>query len=220
MEDIFKNKKPILKKLGKFGFVKNSDNYVYSTNILDNEFKLTVSISFDGIVETKLIELETNEIYTLHLVEGINGAFVGQIKDEYENIIQKIMDECFEADIFKSNSAKKIIEYIRETYDDELEFLWKKSTGNAIARRKDNKKWYLAILTVAKNKLGISSNEIVEIIDLRHNPETLKKLLEEKGYFAGYHMNKKHWITIILDGSVSIDEIYNRIDESYNLAKK
>ncbi len=37
--------------------------------------------------------------------------------------------------------------------------------------------------------------------------------------FAGYHMNKKHWITIKLDGSVNINEIYELIDNSYNLSK-
>jgi predicted DNA-binding protein (MmcQ/YjbR family) len=33
-------------------------------------------------------------------------------------------------------------------------------------------------------------------------------------------MNKKHWFTVVLDGSVPIKEIYKYIDISYELAKK
>ena len=38
--------------------------------------------------------------------------------------------------------------------------------------------------------------------------------------FPGYHMNKKHWYTIILDNSISTSEICRRIDDSYLLAHK
>ncbi len=36
----------------------------------------------------------------------------------------------------------------------------------------------------------------------------------------GYHMNKKHWNTIILDGSIPIGEIERMIDHSYTLVVK
>ncbi|MBR1680176.1 MmcQ/YjbR family DNA-binding protein, partial [bacterium] len=54
-------------------------------------------------------------------------------------------------------------------------------------------------------------------IDLRASTEEIENLVDNKKYFSGYHMNKKHWLTIILDGSVPIEDIYNRIDSSYNL---
>ena len=37
---------------------------------------------------------------------------------------------------------------------------------------------------------------------------------------AGYHMNKRHWNTIMLDGSVPEDEILEMIDDSYDLVVK
>lgn len=36
----------------------------------------------------------------------------------------------------------------------------------------------------------------------------------------GYHLNKKHWNTVIVDGSIPMDEIYEMIDNSYNLVVK
>ena len=35
----------------------------------------------------------------------------------------------------------------------------------------------------------------------------------------GYHMNKKHWNTIVVDGSVSSKQLKEWIDHSYDLVK-
>ena len=61
---------------------------------------------------------------------------------------------------------------------------------------------------------------MVEILDLRANPDEVDSIVDNKKYFPGYHMNKKHWITIILDGSVPEKELYKKIDISYSLAVK
>ena len=50
--------------------------------------------------------------------------------------------------------------------------------------------------------------------------EDIEKRVDGIKILPCYHMNKKHWITICLDDSVSMDEICKRIDESYLLAKK
>ena len=123
-------------------------------------------------------------------------------------------------DVFKSEGARQVIIYISEKYQDEPEFLWQRTPKNAIFRRKDNAKWYAALLTVQKRKLGLDEDGEIEIIDLRIRTENIEVLLDGKGYFPGYHMNKKHWITILLDGSVPIEEVFLRIDDSFVLAFK
>ena len=82
-----------------------------------------------------------------------------------------------------------------------------KGLNNAVWRRADNEKWYGALLTVEKQKLGIKSHDTAEIIDLRADPEEVKELIKEENYYPGWHMNKKHWYTVILDGSVAFEEI-------------
>ena len=55
-------------------------------------------------------------------------------------------------------------------------------------------------------------------INLKCDPEKALELREEYEYVQpGYHMNKKHWNTIIIDGSISIRKIFEWIDESYYL---
>lgn len=217
---IFRNRKLNREKLLSFGFVPEGEQYVYSANVADGQMQLTVKITANGEVTTQMIDCATGEEYVLHRVPGAAGAFVGRIKAEYEAVLQKISEECFEPDVFKTEEAKIIISYVRVKYGDELEFLWEKFPDNAIWRRKDTNKWYAAILTVSARKLGLDSDERLEILDLRLPPELMDGTLDHQRFFPGYHMNKKHWYTIILNGSVSVEEICRRIDESYCLAKK
>ena len=101
-----------------------------------------------------------------------------------------------------------------------MEFLWKKFDDNAIWSRKDNKKWYGAILVVKKSKLGLHGDGKVEILDVRATSDEIDRLVDNKKYFNGYHMNKRSWLTLCLDGSCDIEELKRRLNISYNLALK
>lgn len=217
---VFRKRKLNISKLTAFGFEQVNEKYEYRKTLPYSGFILTVKIGADGKVSCEMIDPVSGEPYTLHLTNTAVGGFVGSVRKRYEETLAEIAEKCFEPDVFKSPQAKELIEYVREKYGDELEFLWKKFPDNAVWRRKDNEKWYGALLTVTKKKLGIKSNDTVEIIDLRIKPELMEHLLDNVKYFPGWHMNKKSWYTIILDGSVPTKEIYQRIDDSYMLALK
>ncbi|MCR4880429.1 MAG: MmcQ/YjbR family DNA-binding protein [bacterium] len=187
--------------------------------VMKGEFELHIEIISPNIVKTKMLERDTHEPYTLHLTSEA-GTFVGQVREEYERVLGDICEKCFEYDVFKTQQSRKLIEHIYEKYKGELEFLWEKSPDAAIVRRKDNKKWYIVFMVIKKDRLGIDSQEPIEVIDIRVKTENMPELLEQGNIYPGYHMNKKHWITIILDGSVSLVEIYKLLDKSYELALK
>lgn len=214
----FKHKTVDFKKLIEFGFTQIGQRYDYVTQIVDGQFEMAVSISEHGEVETRVIDLATDEPYTLHLVAEACGTFVGQVRTEFERVLQAIADSCFYRDVFKEDIAHGVIEYVRNTYGDELEFLWDKVPDGAIWRRKDNRKWYGIMMIISKRKLGFDSDEMVSVIDLRLDTVNDASLVDGKRYFAGYHMNKRTWFTMCLDGSVSLGEICALIDKSYVLA--
>ena len=218
IDSIFKDKKYNKNKLLDFGFKYQSGFYSYSTSILDNQFELTVAINKFGKIKTKLIDNLSKDLYTLHLMDGASGTFVGQVREEYEKVLNSILENCFVMDVFKSSVTLKIIDYCVEKYSTNPEYLWEKFPNNAVFRRKDNKKWYAVILTVRKDKLGFNETEEVEVIDLRC--DNVENIVDNKNFFPGYHMNKKHWITIILDGTVDLNVIKNMVDKSFELAKK
>jgi len=207
-------------KLIAFGFTKQSEQFLYTRRIADGQMTVTVAVSDDGEVTTKIIDNASDEEYVLHRVPSAEGAFVGRIRTEHDALLAEIASQCFGTAAFKNMQTQAVLAYVRDTYGDEPEFLWQSTPHNAIVRRKDNKKWYLAVLTISRQKLGIDSDEIIEIIDLRIAPEEIPATVDHKRCFPGYHMNKKHWITIPLDGTVPLTELFRRIDDSYRLAKK
>ncbi|MBD5454984.1 MAG: hypothetical protein HDR23_00635 [Lachnospiraceae bacterium] len=219
-DNYFKSKKLNKLKLLAYGFEEVSDLYRYSTSILNGNFTLNILIDDRGHVETEIIEQDTGEEYILYKIENATGGFIGEVKAACGNVLTDISEKCYDPDVFKSKQTKELIEYVRNKYHDELEFLWAKSPNNAVWRRKDTGKWYAVVLTVSKEKLGLPENEIVEIIDLRLQPELMEKIVDNERYFPGWHMNKKSWYTIILDTTVSTEEICKKINASYQLAVK
>ncbi|MBQ8893545.1 MAG: MmcQ/YjbR family DNA-binding protein [Clostridia bacterium] len=193
---------PNVEKLKEFGFVKGR----YTVEL---PIGMTLTVTED--LQTTV--MDGTEEYTLYKVPGAAGGFVGQVRAQVEAVLEEIRNQCCSP--FKTEQAREIIGYIRAQYGDDLEFLWKKFPENAIARRKDNRKWYLALLTVAPAKLGLPREGLLEIVDLRSAHR------EQLGEWAlpGYHMNKKNWITVVLDGTVPFETLQCLIDESYRLAK-
>lgn len=219
-EKFFINQKVNFAKLLEYGFCKSANGYQYITTVMDGQFRLIVFVTDEGLISTRMIDTASNEEYSLYKVESSVGAFVGEVRTACENVLREISMHCFEPDVFHSEQTHEIIRYVRTQFGDELEFLWKNFPDNAILRRKDTQKWYALVLTLSKSKLGLKSDEIVEIIVLRLNPEQMAQTVDYQKYFPGWHMNKKSWYTMILDGSVPTEEIYRRIEESYLLAVK
>ena len=219
IKDFIKNKKINFKKLKEFGFELIDNSYYYHTSLLKNQFKMSVKINIDNSIFTEIIDTETNEPYVLHLLEIKRSGYSEKIYKAYSEILEKVKKVCFEDEIFKANYTKEIVAYVKNKYGDELEFLWEKSPKNAVVRRKSSNKWYAVILTIPKRKIGLESDEVIEVINLHNIPKEIEKLIDYKRYFPAYHMNKKHWCTICLDGTIELKEIYKKIDISYELEK-
>ena len=117
---------------------------------------------------------------------------------------------------------EEISNYIKKKYEAEPEYLWKRYPDYAVYRHDDNRKWFVIIMDVDADRLGLHGTERVDIIDVKVDDMMLRDiLLKQKGYLPGYHMNKGSWITILLDGSVPYDDICNMIDTSFmNTASK
>ncbi len=204
-------------KLLEYGFKKEQNKYLYKEKICNNQFEIIIEV-LNNNMTSKILDAINKEEYILVDIKDITGEFVGKVREEYDSLIQDIIDKCTSMNVFKSSEAKGIIRYIKNKYQDELEYLWEKFPKNAIWRNKQNNKWYGVILTIDENKLGIKGEQKIEIIDLRYPKDDIKNIVDNKKIFKGYHMNKNNWITIKLDGSVTLKEIYNLIDISYNIS--
>ena len=153
----------------------------------------------------------------IELYREANKKAISQLKSLYDKALEDIEKHCFENT--KSAIVQSILDYAKSKYGDEPEYLWE-GYDYAVLRRKDTQKWYALIMDVPQKKLKLEGDSIVDILDIRFDAEKLAEKIDGKRFFFAYHMNKKHWITILLNGSVSPEEIFGYIDDSYQMAKK
>jgi len=115
---------------------------------------------------------------------------------------------------------QQIFDYVKENYGTTPEYLWARYPSYAVLRHSDNEKWYGIVMDVPKNKLGLQGNNVIDILDVKCDPVMIDMLRQSPGFLPGYHMNKTNWISILLDGTVSDDQILDLLDMSYQMTAK
>lgn len=88
----------------------------------------------------------------------------------------------------------------------------------AVFRRKDNLKWFAVVMTVEAKKLGIGAFGQLDIVNLKCAEKDREKLLQYESILRAYHMNKRYWISIILDDQEELNDLLVELTQkSYEL---
>lgn len=111
----------------------------------------------------------------------------------------------------------ELVNYIKEKYDVEPEHPWRKSPKNMTFKDKESGKWFALVMPIKGKNLGLDGKDELYIMNVKSDPEVIGFLSQMEGYMPGYHMNKQHWLTVFLDGTVSKKQVFCRLDESYQL---
>ena len=213
-QEIFKKSIINEEKLIEYGFIKRNNNLTYKKFINNSQFEVILTYKNNNITG-KIIDKELNEEYYNYRIENNIGEFVNNIRNEYINILNDIKEKCCINKYYISDQANRISEFIKTEYNDNPEYLWDGDTNNSVFRNSINNKWYGIIMYINKNKID-KENKKEEIINLKLPPEIIKKLLLKKGYYKAYHMNKKYWITLLLDDTILDREIIELIKVSHS----
>lgn len=214
--DIFKKTKVNIPSLLSYGFMKEKDSYIYKKKVLDD---LETRITFkQGHISGTIYDLESDDEYIIFRVSHNIGGYASRVKNEYERILVDIKDHCFINTYFRSEQANRITNLIKNIYHDEPDFPW--NDDNGVFRNPTNKKWYGLIMDIDYSKLDENREGKVQILNLKLDKELIPSLISHKGFYLAYHMNKKYWITLALDDTLSDDEIMNYIDQSHTFTIK
>lgn len=111
-------------------------------------------------------------------------------------------------------------QYITETYGATEEHPWENHPDYAVFRHRDNRKWFALILNIPKNRLEPGEQGSVDVLNVKCDPCLIGSLREENGFYPAYHMNKAHWITMRIDGSIADEKIQWLLDLSFELTAK
>ena len=116
-----------------------------------------------------------------------------------------------------SNVKNDLILYVKNTYRLEPDCPFSSVPNCCVFRHKDTRKWFALMMDVSARKLGLDDDCQLGLINLKCSAAMAGVLRQQPGYFPGYHMHHDSWISILLDGTVPVNEICQLIDLSYTL---
>lgn len=219
-ERVFERKRLILDKLVKYGFHKIASEYLYETDFMDGDFYAIITISEKGIITGKVVDVMNEEEYAQLRMENLNGVYIRSVRSEYEKLLNKIADACCTDVLFAFDQANRITEMILEKYDVQPDFPWEQSQYQSYGtfRHTDSGKWFALIMNITWDSLLKDKNkETVDVINLKINSQDSENLTTIKGIYPGYHMNHKHWISVVLNETLSDNEVIKLIENSFSL---
>ena len=217
-KNIFQRYLPDYEKLKEYGFNQDNNGLKLEKIFKDDLFKAIIKINKEGIVTGIVYDLENNDEFLPLRIENTQGAFASEVRNEYEKLLTNIRDNCFLKQYYIYPQSNRITNLVLEKYGDEPEFLWDKFKGSGVFRNPKTKKWYLAILDTDRSKIQENKKGLIEVGLIKLSVENIEKLLKQKHFYPAWHMNKKHWITVILDDSLPDDRIMELIEESHGFS--
>ena len=109
---------------------------------------------------------------------------------------------------------------IYDTYGVRAEYPFARDSETAVFRHVLGRKWFAVIMRIPKRRLGIAGEGDIDIVNFKCADEIVFSMQQESGIYPAYHMNKSHWLSVSLDGSVPDDTIAWLLGISYDLTKK
>jgi predicted DNA-binding protein (MmcQ/YjbR family) len=110
-----------------------------------------------------------------------------------------------------------VLRYAKEQYHTLPDYPWMRMPGYAVLRHKGSRKWYAVVMDLPRNRIGLGRSGVVDVMNVKCDPLLIGSLRRQKGFLPAYHMNKDKWLSIVLDGSVSRDQICDLLDLSFEL---
>jgi len=217
MFEIFKAYQFNRKKAKEYGFVEKQGVWTYSCQILQGDFVMTVSITADN-VSFQVFDQETGDLYPQVHMESMRGTFVGSVREACLEVLYDIRKACFEVQEFLYPQTKRIMTLVQEKYGNQLEYLWEKSPDTAVLRHEDNQKWYAILMRIPWDRLDKGRDGLVEAVNLKH--DQVADLLSQNGIYPAFHMNKRYWISLPLDDTLTDEKVLELFERSWFLTSK
>lgn len=222
MLDLFEKYQANPEKLQAFGFEKRGEEFVYSQEIMNGDFLLQLKLQGEKL-DYQVFDQETGDEYVQVKMKTMTGEFVGQVREACQEIFLMIRANCFEEVGFLYEQSSRLQDYVAKTYNGKLEYLWEKSsrkssTKAGVFRHQDSKKWYGAFLTTDWSKFEVDGSGTIDVLNVKN--DHVVELIQRKGIYPAFHMNKKYWLSLPLDDTLTDTELFSLLDKSFELTQK
>ena len=214
---IFRSAKIKKDSLESAGFEPTDDmTYTMDKSVSNGTFnsKITLSLS-EQTLTVHLYDSATGEKYALFDIPSSHGAFVASLREEVQKIIDEIRAKCFESKDLKDD----YVAWIKTQFGAEPDFPWP-DTPDYCVFRCPNEKWFALIMKIKYRQLGLTGDEEVWVVNMKAEQDAIPTLIDRKSIFPAWHMNKKHWITVLLTAATDFEKLCGLTQKSYELVCK
>ncbi|WP_080970173.1 MmcQ/YjbR family DNA-binding protein [Alloscardovia omnicolens] len=128
---------------------------------------------------------------------------------------------CWDKMMARFTSSRAVLDFVRSYYDCIVDYPWASHPSFAVIRHTDTKTWFGLAMTLSEHTLGISDSEnMIDVLNLKASPFDVDFFQSQPGFAPAYHMNKTHWISVILDGTVPDEQVESMIATSAALTTR
>ena len=118
-------------------------------------------------------------------------------------------------------TKQSFLGYCSDVYGTEADYPFDEDFETAVLRHADTRKWYAIVMRVSRRKFGLESDEIIDVVNLKLPTEMFGSFGESDGVYPAYHMNKLHWISVLLpDAPKDTVEFLTNVSFEATRAKK
>ena len=116
-------------------------------------------------------------------------------------------------------TKQQFLKYCLNTYGTSPDNPFDEDFETAVLRHADNRKWYAIVMRVSRSKFGMDSDEVIDVVNLKLPTEMFGSFGAADGVYPAYHMNKLHWISVLLPDAPN-DVVQFLVNVSFEATKK
>lgn len=231
---VFRCKRFVNNRLLEYGFEESETGYYYSAEFMDGDFRAELTVTSSGELRASVIDLMNEEEYVQLRFPAFDGAYVNMVRSAYESLLEDIALNCCDDAYFALDQSNRIAERIFAAYGVSPDFPWRDDADaddpNGVFRHADSGKWFGVVLHIKYGQLEKSgfgevgsernnnkSNEMIDVLNLKIREEDADELHENPAVFPAFHMNHSKWISVLLDDTITDDEVMELVYTSYLL---
>ena len=196
------------------GFKPIDGAYTAKRALAESGFYAVIQITQNSI-DINVYEEPDDELF-LPFNSNADGGFVGKIRADVDDVLKDILKNCFELADVKAI----LLDYVREKYGTVPEAPWDYLKEYHTLNTAKRHKWYGIFMLIPYKYLGVEKEGKIDVLNLKVMPENIPPLIDHIHYFPSYHMNKRYWISILLDREADVGHIKKLLDDSYAIVEE
>ena len=215
---IFRSAKIKKDSLEAAGFeTSDGTTYTMNTTVSNATFNANITLSLsEQTLTVHLFDSATGERYALFDMPNAHGAFIAALREEVQEIIDDIKSKFFETNDLKDD----FIAWIKNQFGAEPDFPWPDDAPYSFVFRCPNEKWFALVMRIKYRQLGLTGDEEVWVVNMKASQDEIPNLIDKKSIYPAWHMNKKHWITVLLTAATDFEKLCELTQKSYELVER